>query len=320
MIGLITNFLGTPNNGGVITESGGKPGDPDNPQTGSEGHRNAILEDEDVLPVIVEKFRRGEVTEEQVKILRKHLNFDKSDGVEVKLDHLSNKINDLEAYTDALETFIDNEGTADEIINELRSDIQTTQEDLRNLSDRVDAIDMEQASIQEALTQQEESIDSLDDFVRELDGRHSREIMGVDAKIDRAEVAFDESLQSIQNDLEAIRSRVESVEMMEEPLESLESEVEGLHQLESTLSAVQDELAEVKTVRSEVSELRATVEELEGIPDEVESLRELEERVAEIDRLSDEIEEMQDSMADMESFRTKLIDTVSMDGVSSTGD
>lgn len=323
MIGLLTNFLGSKNKASdTMTESGRRKSNGDTVAVVSNGDDEITpLNEEALLPVIVEKFQQGEVTEDQIKVLRKHLNFDKSDGVEVKLEHLTNRVSELEAYTDALEAFIDEEGTAEEIFTELRTDLGETNEQVRAIQSRIDTLEKDQSTIEDRISQLDESIESLDSFVRELDGRHSREIMGVDAKIDRAEIGFDESLTELESDLEALRNRVDDVETLEASVMNLESDVEELQELNARLESIKTDFEEdLHATKAELESVQDTVGNLDGVQEEVESLKELDARVVELERLADEIGEMQDSLSEMERFRTKLINTVSMDEVSSVGD
>lgn len=306
MIGLMTNFLGTAKQRDSATDS-----DDRRPSTDTlEDPGRPRLTDEELMARIVDCFRHGEVTEDQIKVLRRHLNFDRSDGLEVKLEHLRSKVDDLEAYADALEAFIDDEGTAEQVLQELRVDIGETDEKLGELAGRFDGLEADHRSMEDSLAATRDDLSALDDYVHDLDGRHSREIVGVDAKIDRAEAALSEEVETVRSEIGTLDERVDGVESMAGRIDRLEGNIQELQQLESDVATVRSELARIKPVQEQADRLEETIETIVGSRNDSGQLHRLQERVASVEGLQSEVEEMQRDLTKMERFRENFIEAV----------
>ncbi|WP_160134551.1 hypothetical protein [Halococcus salsus] len=148
----------------------------------------AALPEGGVGAVLAAELRDGDLSEPDRKLLANELDGNDA-GHEVRVSHLQSRISDLEAYTDALEDFIDENGPARKLIEDMTDRLETIEADVEALDERT----TENATAIERLDDHTESnaddIDALDKGVADTN----------------AEVAeTQESVADLREDVEAI--------------------------------------------------------------------------------------------------------------------
>jgi archaellum component FlaC len=163
------------------------------------------LEDADgVAAALAQEFERGRVDETTREALEEHLQPPLPQSAEARLDKIQARLNDFEAYTDALERTLDRVGDDDDIVDEfdmLRRRLSGLEDETSDLRDDVDRTDDRLQSLAE-----------LDDDVATLQER----------------------FETVQEDLEAVRAEL-SEEMAEE-VEALQSDLDDLQEWRETLA------------------------------------------------------------------------------------
>jgi len=171
----------------------------------------AVTEDSLVASLAAE-LRSGEVADEDVEALEDALGVSEEGSTEARIEHLQSQVADLEAYTDALEAFLDEEGDAQTVIRELR-------EEFDEATERLDDVD---AEIDELWT-------AIDEAVAEA-----------------ADVA--EEAETIREDVEELESEVDGevagrVDDLVTKVEGLEDELSGVKELRDRLTTALSGLA-----------------------------------------------------------------------------
>ena len=144
------------------------------------------------------ELRDGDLAESDRQLLAAELDTDDASG-EVRFSHLQSRISDLEAYTDALEEFIDENGPARRLIEDLTDDIERIEDELAALDERTEA--------------NERAIERLDDDV----AANADDIEALDKGLADAEAEIDETQASIAelrsdiDDIDEWRGRISSV-------------------------------------------------------------------------------------------------------------
>lgn len=188
--------------------------------TADAGATPQVAADSSLVAALAAELRRGDVDEDAVVDLRDALGVDlASASVGARIDHLQSAVADLEAYTEALEAFLDEEGTAEQVLEGLRDEVAATQ-------DRLDEIE---ETAESAL----ETAEAVDD---ELEAVHS----SVDDAAADATAAV-EATESLREDLESLESDVG--EATEARLDELESSLEDLEAELSDVAEMRDRLA-----------------------------------------------------------------------------
>lgn len=188
-----------------------------------------FVTEDGLVEQLVNALEDGEVTEAQRAVLRDHLSPNGTNDLEVKLNHLRSKVNDLEAYTDALEEFISEEGTAEEVLEGLRRELHETTDAVEDIDSRVETLEATSESLRARVGDLEAEVGSVETAVEELEGRHSREIAGVDARVDRLQNSLPAELTAVQEDVTRIEEQLDSLSAVQQEVQTVQ---ESLAELE----------------------------------------------------------------------------------------
>ncbi|WP_458204593.1 hypothetical protein [Haladaptatus sp. NG-SE-30] len=172
-------------------------------------------ESRDLVAALVAELEAGNLTAHERSVLADHFRNNGDDdpsmngSVVARLRHVETTVNDLEAYTTALESFLDETGDAQEMVAELeetRATLNTLQTDLSSVTTRLQSV-TERVDEFEAVP---ETVDRLDEQINDVEPtvatlRDHHESMG-----DRI-AALESELESLQTVVGANRSFRESV-------------------------------------------------------------------------------------------------------------
>lgn len=170
----------------------------------------------DVAAVLAEQIRNDEVTSDDLGVIRDELAPKRSN---VQLEHLQSRVSEMEAYADALGAFIDENGHARGLLEDLQSDI-------RAMETTVEELD---AAVQTAESERRELRDTLDVVEDEL------------ATIEEVE----DRLGRVAGDLDALDERVSGVEETGVQVENLSAEIEDVHDQLEAFEEWRDQLSDV---------------------------------------------------------------------------
>ena len=227
---------------------------------------------------------------------REALGLESSESVQVKLGHLQQQVAELTAYSDELESFIDERGTGRKLLEELETAIDTLEaecESIRAASRETDdqletAIDQLQTTGERVETLEEErailaridrDLASVTEVVTDLDARNRAEIDDVHEQLDTVETSLETTLEA---ELTTVRNAIATVK----------------HDV--------DELATLREEVAELSALREEVDELASLREEVAELSVLREEVAELAALRDVVADLEDDVEECNTWRTSL--------------
>lgn len=218
----------------VRAEGGGEPED-------------ALVES--VASSLAAELRAGNVDDDDVETLRKHLDASGPTSipksVEVRLTRLQSKIADLDAYTGALEEFLDENGTGEEIVTGFREDVETLEEE-------VAAVEDELADVRTTQTDLREDVDDVDAKLEE--------------RTEKLESSLEEQRTELADRLDTLQSDLESdVGAVDEDVVDLNDRVDALEADVSEFEAAEAE--ELSALESEVEELREDIENFRGFRD-----------------------------------------------------
>jgi hypothetical protein len=183
-----------------------------------------------VAAALAEELAAGHVDDETRATLREELGVGGiSKSADTRLSHLQSRMSDMEAYADAMEAFIDENGTARELLDRVETDLADLQARTDDLeADLTETVD---ERMSEARTERERIREDLDALETDLE-----EEVG----------ALDGDLRSLEDDLNVLRERVEDVETdlgddvatVEEDVAALREDVAEFREWRSQLSSV----------------------------------------------------------------------------------
>lgn len=238
---------------------------------------------ESVAAQLADEIRTGEVAEDDLELLREELDIDAPNSVDVRISRLQAQVSDLEAYTGALEQFIDEEGSAQEVVEEFDARLNDVSATVDELSGRVDDGEVERAELGTEVHGIGDEVSEVADRVDETQG----DVSAAESRL----VELSENVEDVE----------ESVEFAEEELSSLANGVDAheteLEQLDDHLADVESDLSSVSgrvnNLMGRVQELEATHEDVEGVAGDVEAVE------ADIADIRAELEDVQE-------FRTRI--------------
>ena len=162
---------------------------------------------------LVEALESGAVSSERRAELRNALDVGNTHSLDVRLEYLQKRVDNLAAYTDSWEAFLSEEGTGREFLDDVS-------EDLDDLETRVEAIEAgggpgdggaDLASVERRLSGLEDTLESVDDRLAELQRRHDEDVTRLDTRMDSVEAGAEQRLDAVEDALGSIKERVEAL-------------------------------------------------------------------------------------------------------------
>ncbi|MCQ4333348.1 hypothetical protein KM295_07620 [Natronomonas sp. F2-12] len=167
---------------------------------------------------LASEIREGDVDDDDLMDLRDALGLDlASASVEARIEHLQSSVSDLEAYTDAMEEFIDEEGDARTLIAEARDGYEET-------TDRLEELETELEGLRSDLDRR---LDSIDERIEEtIDGELTAIRADIESVEERIDTEADERID-LESDIEALSTELAEVAEMRDRLTNALSGLSG---------------------------------------------------------------------------------------------
>jgi len=139
-----------------------------------EGGAPAVGGDATVVETLAEEIRQNEVSAEDVKLLRQAFEIAGQEGgsIQARLQRVQADVADLRAYTDALEDFLDESGTGQQLIDEVdsfASDLEDIEDSLESMDTRLEDTGEEVSDVQDSIEDLEAAVDDLESQVADED-------------------------------------------------------------------------------------------------------------------------------------------------------
>ena len=225
-----------------------------------------------VTRALLAEIKRGEVEDEVLTALKQTLGNGAGGGsgggaADARIQHLQNEISDLAAYTEALEEFLAENGTGEQMIQDFRTQLNSFQDELDEIQSM--AVQNREAveGMESTVSQVEGKVDSIDGTVDSLD----ESVSHVESEVDEMSETVDSvtgEVEEIDQTVGSLEGRVDEVDAeVDEGLSSLESEVEDLRgELERVEENVGDDLDDrIDDIESEIDELKQWREQLSSV-------------------------------------------------------
>jgi len=216
--------------------------DPTTPGSGdgTEAGESVEVETEDgVISALADEIRSGDVAVEDLKLVGRALEKvgdDAGGSTDARIQQLQSEVADLRAYTNALEEFLDQEGTGEQLIEEFEAELAAFGDRLDEIEGGVDA--------------NTATVDDLEGTVEAVRGEMddvSTEVTDV-----RSEV------ETVSSDLRGVEASVEELEDVEATVRDLEGAVDDLR---STVEALEEEVHE-GDVMDRIEDMESDVQNL----------------------------------------------------------
>jgi predicted nucleic acid-binding Zn-ribbon protein len=183
-----------------------------------------------VAAALAAELRDGTVDDADLAALQDALETELPTSVDVRIQRLQSQVEDLSAYREALAEFLDENGTAEAVLEEVRAELD-------EVTDQVEAVE---ETVGDAAADTEAVVERLD---------------GVEDRLASLEADLTERLDGVEGEIADVESRVDALEAdVEERLDDIEADVEErLDDVEAEFEDVHDELAELDEFRERLS-------------------------------------------------------------------
>jgi outer membrane murein-binding lipoprotein Lpp len=160
-----------------------------------------------LVSALATELRNGNVAVEDVELLREALKIagERGGSITARVDRIQEDVANLRAYTDALEDFLDEHGTAEEVVEDFRADVD-------DLTDSLAAVESTVDMNEDSLGSIEDDLSSLQSVVEDLESS----VASLEADVDevKAELGDDgvkRRVDEVEEDLEDLRSWQEQI-------------------------------------------------------------------------------------------------------------
>jgi polyhydroxyalkanoate synthesis regulator phasin len=149
-----------------------------------------------VVSAIAEEIRQDEASVEDLKLLQRAIDeledgaSEPDDGAtEARIDRLQSDIADLRAYTDALEAFLDENGTGEQLIENFDSRLERFRSDLDELQQELSATVETVETVESSVSERQETIEALETSIADIedelgDGNVTERVEEVESELD----------------------------------------------------------------------------------------------------------------------------------------
>jgi hypothetical protein len=236
--------VGAPDDGQATERVTDGDGSRDDGRTAGRTHdAHGTADVERVTERLLTELEQGGVTERERIELRRRLGVDPQTSTEARLDHLHARVDELDAYTSALEAFLDEEGTAQTLLADLTEDVTMLASRTDDLDDRIEANATTAAAERESLE------DRLSELTEVRDADRER-VDGIADDVDRNANAVDQNAEDLERLAEDVDARLETLQESVDTLESMASTFDDrLADVEDALAGLEETVEENTRIR-----------------------------------------------------------------------
>ncbi|UTF53574.1 hypothetical protein [Natronosalvus rutilus] len=230
--------------------------------------------------------------------LRRALNIDTATSNEVRLEHVESSLTELEAYTDAMREFFDENGTADDVLEAVQDGLEAARTDLEALESNVTDLGASDEVLEERVDGLEETLERLDSRL-EYVGTETAELRG---DFEAARDSLEDSVAEIGATTDTL---ADGLEAQFETVQNLDARQEDLTDRLDSIAAQReaDRTALEARIDERADELEERIDAVERhVDDRLASLRE--DLFAELESvdasLTEDVEELETHVSDLE--------------------
>jgi archaellum component FlaC len=183
--------LNDPNDAGSATRG----------ETGAPAETTEPQHPDTLVTRLANEVRQGEVSEDDIELLKRAFETATEDGsTSAKIDRIQSDIADLRAYRTALEEFLDENGTAEELLADFESQVEDFEQQLNRVADTVDSVSNELDDTAENIAQLEDSIEAVESKLERVESQ-----LGEENVVEQIE-SIEEDLTDLKEWQEQIRN------------------------------------------------------------------------------------------------------------------
>jgi outer membrane murein-binding lipoprotein Lpp len=210
----------------------------------------AMTDVESIAAALATEIREDEVADDDLELIRDELELeapadsggDASGGAaDARIQRLQTEVSDLQAYTDALEEFLEEEGTGEDLINDVQEQVESVEAELETVQDLESQV--------EEMESQLEGVDDVDE-----------QLSALESDVDDHEGQFgtiDDELDELETDLKSLKADIkdldDDVEDLQDDMTTVENELDGIENVDEQVADIEDDIEELKEWREQLS-------------------------------------------------------------------
>ena len=228
----VVNEEAEPVHDGLVTDGASAEGVPTADDEATDEVRSSAPEPAVLAASLAEAVREDAVADEDLATLRNAIGSEPEvpTSVEVRIDRLQGQVEDLAAYTDALEAFLDEEGEGRAAVAGFRAELDDLTAEVSALDDDVGSLDERMIDVEGGVDALAEDLGALADDLAALD----EEVSAVAEDLDETR----ETVASVDDDLDRRLAELSSrVGAIDEDTSEMADEIERLDEFRERLNA-----------------------------------------------------------------------------------
>ncbi|WP_458207332.1 AAA family ATPase [Haladaptatus sp. NG-SE-30] len=222
-----------------------------------------------VAAALAAEIRAGDVNDTDLQLIQQELSLGSPESTNVRIHHIQSRVDDLAAYTEALEGFIDDNGTTQTIIEEFQTEIETIRSSFDAMHDDIESVKEERARTTARVADLEGELGDFEDRIGTLDADLDVFQSELD-DLDDLVATNTHEVTAFADELEGLREDYNDVKSLEGELGSLSTTVSDLSQ---TMSETDDQIDEtidglrsdIRDIEGELAEFREWREQLNSV-------------------------------------------------------
>jgi uncharacterized protein YoxC len=165
---------------------------------------------DDLLACLVDELENRTLTSRERSVLVESLGVGKVNTLDARLRRTQRTVEDLSAYEDALAEFIEHNGGAAQVIDELRTEIDELRGDVAAIEDELGETHEKVAALQSDMEATSDAVESVRGSVEELEVDHEDAVAGLETELDELEDTVEDLSASHESAIDSLESDVAS--------------------------------------------------------------------------------------------------------------
>lgn len=125
------------------------------------------------LSAVAEDIRSGDVAEDDLEVLREALGGSTDSTLDARLRHVQTRVDDFAAYITEMEAFIEDHGSASEVIQNLTDEMETLRDEVEAVREAVETAEDERSDLADRLDDVEDETTTVErDLTAEIESLH----------------------------------------------------------------------------------------------------------------------------------------------------
>ncbi|WP_299332283.1 hypothetical protein [Haloplanus sp.] len=165
------------------------------------------VETDSVAAALAAEIRADRVDDDDLSVLREALDEASPTSVDARIGRLQSEVADLLAYRDALEGFLDENGTAEEALENVTEELSDLTARVESLDESLSTAETDRADLRDEVAAITDDVAAVSDRIESLDDGLDELGETVDSLDDRLE-----TVEAFENDIEALRSNIDDLQ------------------------------------------------------------------------------------------------------------